>query len=163
VVINAQVLFIKRKSELKIESNLSLDYKYLNEFSARRVRTVQMNRKPYLFVSKSKIHQHCILPRKYNRQRRQLLFLVCLQVSGKVGLWKKTVDSSFGRSSLCFFFFSFYYFTQKVWYGSYHLFIHNNYFVLRNKHNSLMSNFGGTLSQPKKIKFILGISSFLPT
>jgi hypothetical protein len=37
-------------------------------------------------VSKSKIHQHCILPRKYNRQRRQLLFLVCLQVSEKVGL-----------------------------------------------------------------------------
>jgi hypothetical protein len=88
VVINAQVLFIKRKSELKIESNLSLDYKYLNEFSARRVRTVQMNRKPYLFVSKSKIHQHCILPRKYNRQRRQLLFLVCLKVSEKRGVLK---------------------------------------------------------------------------
>jgi hypothetical protein len=25
---------------------------------------------------KIKIHQHCISPRKYNRQRRQLLFLV---------------------------------------------------------------------------------------
>jgi hypothetical protein len=44
-----------------------------------------------------------ILPWKYNRQRRQLLFLVCLQVSEKVGLWKKTVDSRFGRSSSCFF------------------------------------------------------------
>jgi hypothetical protein len=40
------------------------------------------------FVSKSKIHQHCILPRKYNRQRRQLLFLVCLEVSEKSGVMK---------------------------------------------------------------------------
>jgi hypothetical protein len=76
----------------------------------------------YKSVSKPKIHQHCILPRKYNRQRRQLLFLVCLQVSEKVGLWKKTIDSRFGRSSSCFL-FSFYYFTQKVWYGNYHLFV----------------------------------------
>jgi hypothetical protein len=42
----------------------------------------------YKFVSKSKIHQHCILPRKYNRQRRQLLFLVCLEVSEKRGVMK---------------------------------------------------------------------------
>jgi hypothetical protein len=37
-------------------------------------------------VSKPKIHQHCILPRKYIRQRRQLLFLVYLQVSEKSGV-----------------------------------------------------------------------------
>jgi hypothetical protein len=43
----------------------------------------------YKSVSKSKIHQHCILPRKYNRQRRQLLFLVCLQVSEKSGVMKE--------------------------------------------------------------------------
>jgi hypothetical protein len=35
------------------------------------------------------------------------------------------------------------------------------YFV--NKLNSSMSNFGGRLSQPKKIKLFLGISFFLPT
>jgi hypothetical protein len=40
-------------------------------------------------LSVSKIHQHCILPRKYNRQRRQLLFLVCLQVSEKSGVMKE--------------------------------------------------------------------------
>jgi hypothetical protein len=32
-----------------------------------------------------------------------------------------------------------------------------------NKLNSSMSNFGGRLSQPKKIKLFLGISFFLPT
>jgi hypothetical protein len=32
-----------------------------------------------------------------------------------------------------------------------------------NKFNSSMSNFGGRLSQPKKIKLFLGISIFLPT
>jgi hypothetical protein len=51
-----------------------------------------------------------------------------------------------------------------IWYiATIFLYLHNNYFVLRNKLNSSMSNFGGTLSQPKKIKFILGISLFLPT
>jgi hypothetical protein len=30
-----------------------------------------------------------IVPRKYNRQRRQLLFLVCLQVSEKSGVMKE--------------------------------------------------------------------------
>jgi hypothetical protein len=32
-----------------------------------------------------------------------------------------------------------------------------------NKLNSSMSNFGGRLSQPKKIELFLGISFFLPT
>jgi hypothetical protein len=32
-----------------------------------------------------------------------------------------------------------------------------------NKLNSSMSNFGGTLGQPKKMKLILGIPLFLPT
>jgi hypothetical protein len=34
---------------------------------------------------------------------------------------------------------------------------------LVNKLNNSMSNFGGRLSQPKKIKLFLGISFFLPT
>jgi hypothetical protein len=44
---------------------------------------------------------------------RQLLFLVCLQVSEKSGVMKQTVDSRF--------LFSFYYITQKLRYGSYKL------------------------------------------
>jgi hypothetical protein len=46
-------------------------------------------KKIYNLFQKSKIHQHCILPRKYNRQRRQLLFLVCLQVSEKSVVMKE--------------------------------------------------------------------------
>jgi hypothetical protein len=44
---------------------------------------------------------------------RQLLFLVCLQVSEKSGVMKQTVDSRF--------LLSFYYITQKLRYGSYKL------------------------------------------
>jgi hypothetical protein len=66
-----------------------------------------------LRISYPRSYQHCLLPRKYNRQRRQLLFLVCLQMSEKSGVMKETFDSRFGRNSSCFL-FSFYYFTQKV-------------------------------------------------
>jgi hypothetical protein len=57
------------------------------------------------------------------------VFSVSASVRKKWGYEKKTVDSRFDDSSSCFLFW-FYYFTQKVWSGSYDLFVHN-YFVLR--------------------------------
>jgi hypothetical protein len=54
-----------------------------------------------------------MLPRKYNRQRRRLVFSVSASVRKMWGYERKLLDSRFGRSSSRFL-FSFYYFTQKV-------------------------------------------------
>ncbi|CAH1372241.1 unnamed protein product [Tenebrio molitor] len=43
----------------------------------------------YKSVSKSKIHQHCILPRKYNRQRCQLFVFSVFASVGKSGVMKE--------------------------------------------------------------------------
>jgi hypothetical protein len=107
-------------------------------------------------VSKSKIHQQCILPRKYNRQRRQLLFLVSASV--RKNCWTVVLVV-----------------VHRVFYSHFIISLKKYDMVAKtflyiiiilcfvNKLNSSMSNFGGRLSEPKKIKLFLGISFFLPT
>jgi hypothetical protein len=58
------------------------------------------------------------------------VFGVFASVGKKWGYEGGLLTVVLGRGSSCFL-FSFYYVTQKWWYGSYHLFVHNNYFVLR--------------------------------
>jgi hypothetical protein len=136
------------------ETNLNLNslYVFLLIFLHEFFKTL------YNLFSKSKIHQQCILPRKYNRQRRRLLFLVCLRVSEKSGVMRENCwNSRFGRSSSCFyshFIISFKKYDMVAKTFLYIIII----LCFVNKLNSSMSNFGGRLSQPKKIKVFLGIS-----
>jgi hypothetical protein len=116
-----------------------------------------------LFQNQKSTNSVFILPRKYNRQRRQLLFLVCLQVSEKSGVMKencwKVVLVVVHRV-----FYSHFIISHK----KYDMVAKTSLYIIIilcfvNKFNSSVSNFGGRLSQPKKIKLFLGISFFLPT
>jgi hypothetical protein len=100
---------------------------------------------------------------KYNRQRRRLLFLVCLQVSKKSGVMRENcwtvVLVVVHRVSYSHFIISLKKYDMLAKTFLYIIII----LCFVNKLNSSMSNFGGRLSQPKKIKLFLGISFFLPT
>jgi hypothetical protein len=103
------------------------------------------------------------LRRKYNRQRRRLLFLVCLQLSEKSGVMKENcwtiVLVVVHRVFYSHFIISFKKYDMVAETFLYIIIV----LCFVNKLNSSMSNFGGRLSQPKKIKLFLGISFFLPT
>jgi hypothetical protein len=99
------------------------------------------------------------LPRKYNRQRRRLLFLVSASVRKKWGYERKLLDSRFGCSSSCFY--SHYIISLKKYDMVSTTFLYIIIILCYvNKLNSSMSNFGGRFSQPKKSKPLLGISFF---
>jgi hypothetical protein len=90
------------------------------------------------------------LPRKYNRQRRRLLFLVCLQLSEKSGVMKENCWTIVLVV------------VHRVFYSHFIISLKKYDMVAKtflyiiiilcfvNKLNSSMSNFGGRLSQPKK-------------
>jgi hypothetical protein len=99
----------------------------------------------------------------YNRQRRQFLFLVCLQVSEKSGVMK---DNCWRVVLVVVY---------RVFYSHFIISLKRDDMVATtflyiiiilcyvNKLNSSMSNYGGREDQPKKMKLILGISFCLPT
>jgi hypothetical protein len=90
------------------------------------------------------------------------VFSVSASVRKKWGYEIKLLDSRFGRSSSVFY--SYFIILLKKYDMVAKTFL---YIIIIlcfvNKFNSSMSNFGGRLSQPKKIEHFLGISFFLPT
>jgi hypothetical protein len=89
------------------------------------------------------------------------VFSVSASIRKKWGYERRLLDSCFGRSSSCFFILILLFHSNDMVAKTFLYIIIILCFV--NKLNSSMSNFGGRLSQPNKIKLFLGISFFLPT